>query len=208
MDSNSACDCIIWRRWCTGLVARAGYGFLALLAALFMTTLAADERASDPEELVLVGQVVRVTDGDTVRVELSSGEIIVRLDGIDAPESNQKFGAESTRALRQLVDGAQVELKPIVQDRYDRLVAVVFVNGANVNAQMILTGNAWAYRRYLRAPEFCRLEDEARKNGRGLWADVSRPWVAPWEFRQRRRLDRFSDYSSETQALCIAAIGN
>lgn len=39
---------------------------------------------------VLLGTVTKVTDGDTIKVELSSGPITVRLSSIDAPESNQR----------------------------------------------------------------------------------------------------------------------
>lgn len=182
------------------------------LALLAVGSAAADGRSrsadSGTDNFVLVGRVVRVTDGDTIRVDLESGPIIVRLDGIDAPESQQKGGAASTRALTELVGGRVVELAPVLQDRYDRLVAVVYLKGENVNAEMIRSGQAWAYRRYLRDPSFCELEHAARNAGRGLWQQNPRDWIAPWEYRKRRRLNTLSDYSRESIEACIAAIGN
>ena len=184
---------------------------LLSLALLVIGTVLADGQSrhvgSSADNLVLVGRVVRVTDGDTIRVEMPSGQLVIRLDGIDAPESQQKGGAASGKALAELVGDKMVELAPVLQDRYDRLVAVVYLEGEDINAEMIRTGHAWAYRRYMRDASYCELEEAARDARRGLWQENPRNWIAPWEFRQRRRLSVFSDYSGETLEACIAAIG-
>jgi len=52
---------------------------------------------------VLVGRVIKVTDGDTVKVQLTSGPINVCFDSSDAPESNQRHGAQANAALANLV---------------------------------------------------------------------------------------------------------
>jgi len=147
---------------------------VVLLAALACTA------AGRP---VVVGTVSRVVDGDTMVVQLSSGPIRVRLYGIDAPEHNQAGGAAATAALRSLVSGARVELDPVNQDRYNRMVARVLRDHVDVNAEMVRQGNAWVYRRYLRREDrgWCALESEARKARRGLWA--ARGPLAPWDFR-------------------------
>ena len=41
---------------------------------------------------VLVGTVLSVTDGDTIKVQLSSGPMSVRFHSIDAPEKDQPWG--------------------------------------------------------------------------------------------------------------------
>jgi endonuclease YncB( thermonuclease family) len=158
---------------------------------------------------VLVGTVIKVTDGDTIKVQLSSGPINVRLDSIDAPESNQPHGAAAKAALAKLVAGKQVELDVISQDRYERLVAVVYVDGINVNERLVREGHAWAYREYLKSRDFCRWEDDARKQRRGLWSLRSTDWVYPSDWRRwrRGRVEGVRDFSGETAALCIAAIG-
>jgi len=48
---------------------------------------------------VLAGTVTSVIDGDTIKVQLSSGPITVRLAHIDAPESHQPGGGAATRTL-------------------------------------------------------------------------------------------------------------
>jgi micrococcal nuclease len=132
---------------------------------------------------VLFGTVTRVVDGDTLIVQLSSGPIRIRLYGIDAPEHNQPGGREAKAALTSLVSGARVELDPINQDRYNRMVARVVRGRLDVNAEMIRLGDAWVYRHYLRREDrgWCGLESEARSAHRGLWA-VRDP-MPPWSFR-------------------------
>lgn len=132
---------------------------------------------------VLVGTVTRVVDGDTLVVQLTSGGIRVRLYGIDAPEHNQRGGREAAIELDSLVRGQRIELEPVNQDRYNRMVARIRRGNLDVNAEMIRRGDAWVYRRYLRREDrgWCGLESEARNAHRGLWA-VGVP-VPPWDFR-------------------------
>ena len=87
---------------------------------------------------VLFGTVTRVVNGDTLVVQLSSGPIRVRLYGIDAPEHNQPGGREAAAALTSLVNGERVELEPINQDRYSRMVAHVLRGQLDVNAGLRL----------------------------------------------------------------------
>ncbi len=157
---------------------------------------------------VLAGVVVGVIDGDTADVRLDSGMIRVRFHAIDAPESGQPHGKAAKAALSDLIYGKAVEVEPFEQDRYDRLVARVWLDGLDVNAAMIKSGNAWTYRRYADDPAYCTYEQAARDLGRGLWRLLANQRVAPWEWRQRKsRAGHFTDYSQETVAACVAALG-
>ena len=179
--------------------------FLAVAAGLIAPSSqaeAADNRA------VLPGVVVGVIDGDTADVRLDSGMIRVRFHAIDAPESGQRHGKAAKAALADLIYGKAVEVEPYQQDRYDRLVARVWIDGMDVNAEMLRSGNAWTYRRYADDPAYCTYEQAARDLGRGLWRLPANQRVAPWEWRQRKsRAGRFTDYSRETVAACVAALG-
>jgi endonuclease YncB( thermonuclease family) len=152
------------------------------------------------------GTVTRVIDGDTIEVQLDSGPIRVRLNSIDTPEQDQPWGAEARTALAGRVDGRRVDLEPVTQDRYDRLVAVVFLDGENVNAWMVQQGDAWAYRDYLDDPSYCTWEAVARASRLGLWSLPPGSRVAPWEWRAAARggTAGFTDYSGETAASCAA----
>jgi micrococcal nuclease len=138
----------------------------------------------DPGGL-LRGRVIRVVDGDTVKVLLEPGRYeTVRYIGVDTPESVkpdtpvQCFAKEASAFNSRLVQGREVRLRigRERRDRYGRLLAYVYVTGAHpvfVNAALVRGG----YARTLeiapntdRADFFARLESHARDAGRGLWA--------------------------------------
>lgn len=159
---------------------------------------------------VLVGSVVHVTDGDTIKVRLSSGVINVRLGSIDAPEHDQPGGAEATAALAQRLGGRQVELEVESQDRYERLVAFVYLGGENLNSWLVQQGHAWAYRQYMSDPRYCVWEADARLYRRGLWSAPAGSQKAPWEWRRSQDEGRqrfaFTNYQRETAANCVKSM--
>ena len=136
--------------------------------------------------------VVSVGDGDTVRVSEDRRQITVRLACIDAPESSQRpWGASSTALLKQLTPvGAEVTLKVQTKDRYGRTVAELFNRQGNVNQVMVAAGQAFAYRRYLRqchAQEYLQIEEEAKRQGLGIWSTGPLGITRPWDYRKGRR---------------------
>jgi endonuclease YncB( thermonuclease family) len=107
----------------------------SLLFALFLSALVLGLRGGKMTE----ARVVKVVDGDTLRVLLKNGEEeYVRLAGIDAPEL--KHGGEGAREfLSKLCPvGSIVRLEISGRDRYRRLLAVVYnENGVNLNRRML-----------------------------------------------------------------------
>ncbi len=129
-------------------------------------------------------RVVRIVDGDTIRVELGGRQETVRYIGVDAPETNhptigsQPYGPEATEANRLLVEGKVVALERdrSETDRYGRLLRYVWVGDVLVNAELVRQG----YARSVSYPPdtkyqgwFDALEQEAREAGRGMWAALS-----------------------------------
>ena len=162
-----------------------------------------------PEGPVLEGRVLSVTDGDSIKVELASGPIEVRLHSIDAPERDQPGGREARAALTQRLGTAEVTLEPVEQDQYGRMIAVVYQGDTNVNAWLVREGHAWVYRQYARDARYCEAEIAARSEKRGVWALPVAERKAPWEWRAVKRDRRvgYSDYSGETLERCVAALG-
>ena len=158
----------------------------------------------DGDEPVLVGRVTRVVDGDTIYVSLSRGPIRVRLSGADAPEHDQPWGPQATAALASRVLNREVELVPVDQDRYDRLVAHVCLGSEDVGAALVAQGDAWAYRRYLKDPSYCAYEGIARAARRGVWSFPPSQWIAPWEWRavHAGRAGSYTDYAGVSVASC------
>jgi endonuclease YncB( thermonuclease family) len=156
-----------------------------------------------------VGSVIRVVDGDTIQVQLSSGPITVRMGSIDAPEHDQAAGAEAKAALARRLNGRQVELAVETQDQYERLVAIVYLGGENMNSWLVQQGHAWAYRQYMSDPRYCVWEADARLYRRGLWAAPPGSQKAPWEWRRAQRQEgasAFTDYQRETVSNCVKAM--
>lgn len=158
--------------------------------------------------------VSRVVDGDTVVVKMISdtsslipkdATIRVRLDGIDAPEKRQPFGAEATAKLKELVytmsgpdtrgtpslpEGGYARLWLYDVDRYGRGVGMLWTHPhGDLNAEMVRTGYAWVYDRYSSVPNlYYAWEEEAKEQKRGLWAQ-EKP-QPPWEWRKAHRYNR------------------
>ena len=89
-------------------------------------------------------------DGDTCRS--NTGEKI-RLACIDTPELRGKRAnpvpAKAARDyLRWLVVGREVGIRRITKDRYGRTVAELFVNGSNVQQQLVASSHADIYWKY------------------------------------------------------------
>lgn len=124
----------------------------SIAAALLFASLAF--AAVGQDNPVLVGTVTKITDGDTIKVQLSSGPITFRLDSIDAPERDQPWGNQASWALAGHLDGEEVALVVVTQKRYKRLVAVVYLGDENLNAWMVQQGHAWAYRQYLKDTDY------------------------------------------------------
>jgi len=135
---------------------------LRTIVALVTLLLVAGAPVVASDHPVLRGTVVGVIDGDTADIRLESGMIRIRFHAIDAPESGQPNGKAAKAALSQLIFGKAVEVEPFEQDRYDRLVARVWLDGQDINAAMVKTGNAWTYRRYADDPAYCAYEQAAR----------------------------------------------
>ena len=137
-------------------------------------------------------QAVKVSDGDTLNVQkVENGKFVgevmkIRMFGIDAPEKTQDYGIESKQALEKLVNGKTLEIEEKNRDRYGRTVAVVYVNGKNVNEEMVKNGNAWWYQEYdKKDTKMQAYQENAKKNKLGLFG--KRGYVEPWNYRKEKK---------------------
>jgi micrococcal nuclease len=159
---------------------------LVLLAAVLVVLVAHGRRDDAPagSRAGALGEarVVRVVDGDTIRVLLGGREERVRYIGIDTPESVkpdtpvQCYAERASAANAALVAGRRVRLVGDVErrDRYGRLLAYVYrePDGAFVNAALVRGGFARTLTiapNVAHAADFAGLARGARRAGRGLW---------------------------------------
>lgn len=141
--------------------------------------------------------VVHVIDGDTFDV----GDTRVRLHAIDAPETDQMCGSDSSPAwncgmwvqsqARALFEGKFAQCTVRDTDRYGRTVAVCSVDGQDMGALLATEGLAFAYRRY--GLDYDLAEKQAAVQGRGLHATGV---TSPAAFRAAKRAAARPDLAS------------
>lgn len=145
------------------------------------------------------GLVTRVVDADTLWVSKENkGEIEIRLDAVDAPETahpehgkeGQPYGEEAAAFVRGLVSGKTVTVRIKEMDKYGRFVGkVTLPNGRSLQRELLRGGWAWWNFFFSEDESLNALENEAMRAGRGLWAGKARGgqyWPeAPWVFRRR-----------------------
>ena len=131
--------------------------------------------------------VINVSDGDSITVRSGDQNIKIRLAEIDASERGQAWGTKSRQELAGLVAGKTVSITPQGQDRYNRTIARIAVNGIDISRAMVTRGAAWAYDDYVRDPSITQLEAQAQSERAGLWAMPAHERQPPWEYRAARR---------------------
>lgn len=148
---------------------------LALACCLEGTAFAAPFRAI----------VSHVTDGDSVWVRPADGgpALQVRIEGIDAPEVCQAFGADARQALAAKVLRRPVVVVPDGQDDYRRTVARLRIGREDVGGWMVSRGYAWSYRFRKDPGPYVRQEARARNAKLGLWGGEAPE--SPRSFRLR-----------------------
>jgi len=141
-------------------------------------------------------RVIRVYDGDTLRIAGPGGDEVIRLIGIDCPEiskvkgiPSQPYSRKAKKFLKQQVAGGSLELKTYGRDRYARVLAEVWVDGRNVNLALVAAGLAEVYRGrvpldFSKQP-YLAAQKEARRAKRAMWSlgDRYEPPVV-WKNRQ------------------------
>ncbi len=115
---------------------------------------------------------IRVVDGDTFAV---AGQTI-RIFGIDAPETDQMCGGSGTPMwgcgawvsgeVRARFGGRRARCETVDVDRYQRIVARCYVDGADVGKSLVAEGLAFAFRKY--SWDYDLDEKGAAVTGRGL----------------------------------------
>lgn len=129
-------------------------------------------------------QVLEVSDGDTVLLQMNGRRTTVRLVGVDTPETVhpakmvERYGPEASRFLANLLLGEEVYFAPEPAgdrlDKYQRTLGYLYrvPDGLFVNLEIVRQGYGRAYTEYPfeHAALFRRLESRAREAGKGLWA--------------------------------------
>lgn len=122
-------------------------------------------------------------DGDTIAVIYNGSRESVRFLLVDSPETShprlgeQPYGKEAKEFTRSLVENAhKIELEFDIgpqKDKYDRLLAYVYVDGKMIQEELLKEGLArvaYVYppnTRYV--DQFNAIQKEAQRKGLGIW---------------------------------------
>lgn len=114
---------------------------------------------------------VKVVDGDSLEI----GTHRIRLMGIDAPEyhqhcknkqgKNYPCGQKSLEYLQKIIANKQVKCIVHNQDKYHRDLCTCYVDGKDLNAEMVRSGHAITYMESNYATE----QLEAKTGKHGIW---------------------------------------
>jgi len=135
-------------------------------------------------------------------------EIRVRLVGVDAPETSkgknkpgQPFSQQSKQYLAKLVLNKTVEIKSYGHDRYNRVLGVIFVDGKNVNLELVKAGVSFrelSQQSWMPPDEFIKRRYPVMAHGIGMadeWPAI--PWPIDFE------AEGYDGVLEENQAICI-----
>lgn len=156
-----------------------------------------------PKYKIRLMKVVGVIDGDTIKVyDLLDNKIkTIRLVGVDAPEktaiANNLFEYDNIIDLEYLAMWGKIATKYVksrlknkyifiefdelagFKDRYGRLLAYVYVNGTDFNAELVKLGLARVYveGKFKKKSYYLKLEKEAKRECRGVWSALCFPFI-------------------------------
>ena len=186
------------------------YRYLIILLFIISICLADEYATTNSGKIVLLkdnntweyierlqAKILKIVDGDTIKIEYDGTKENVRLIGIDTPESraNSKakkdaersgknletiiaMGKAATNYVKSIIEpGINIEIELDIQsrDKYGRLLGYVYLtNGEMLNEKIVNAG----YASVMTIPPNIKYQDsflkaykEARENSRGLWKD-------------------------------------
>lgn len=120
-----------------------------LSSAVLLATVCVFSAPTHAMATTLSGKLVHVRDADTIEIATSRGRIAVRLNGVDAPELNERGGQAGKRWIQNAYSNATITCEFNGQKTYDRWVGVCWdKDGVDLGAAVIAAGHARDCPRY------------------------------------------------------------
>jgi endonuclease YncB( thermonuclease family) len=130
--------------------------------------------------------IARITDADTIVI----GTETIRLQGVDAPETDQicldsrgalwNCGIDARDRLVRYIGSRETSCVTNGKDVFGRRLATCSTNEGDLSAWLVREGLALAFVRYSSA--YAPEEVIARSAPKGMWAGA---FIAPWDWRAR-----------------------
>ena len=156
----------------------------SILACMLIDGVVSQLSAQTTQPGLQSAKIVRIIDGDTLDVSLSSCRIPwqgnpqlcrIVLACIDAPDLGEEpFYQDAKNRLQQIVADGTVMVKDTGTNNNGRIVAELFLGNKSVNLQMVREGKAVIYCRHLNncassRNAYLNAEATAKQQGLGVW---------------------------------------
>jgi endonuclease YncB( thermonuclease family) len=136
--------------------------------------------------------VTRVYDWDSVICQGYGITFEVRLAGIDAPEKGSKshpgqpYSEQSRKYLESLIFNKNVDIKQVGLDPYNRILGIIYLDGKDINLEMVEQGYAEVYRGKHKQDirPYREAENRAKAKKLKIWSQDD--YVSPKEWRKRK----------------------
>lgn len=138
--------------------------------------------SSETVEQREVFDVVKVIDGDTIKINYNGKHENIRFLLIDTPELNdsqwdgpQPYAIEAKEKVEQILKEGKVEIEIGVQerDKYGRLLGYLYSDGESVQEALLQEGLArvaYVYNDKRHLDRYRELEREAKRLKKGIWS--------------------------------------
>lgn len=138
-------------------------------------------------------EVIKVMDGDTIKIQYENTKYSVRFLAVDTPETNFKQQSQGkwgeaakalTQSLIKVGSTVKVRFEGARCDKFKRLLGSIYVNDKNINTELVKAGLAVSYCFNEIIPLCYEVKDAmtyAMKNQRGFHADAG--FQYPYDFR-------------------------
>ena len=126
-------------------------------------------------------KLVSCIDGDTARFIVNGKEEKVRFLGIDTPESTntqEEYGMDASNYTCDMLKSTnniylEFDINSDRYDKYDRLLAWVFIDNNNLSELLLSKGYAevkYIYGNYKYISDLCKVQKQAYNNNFGIWS--------------------------------------
>ena len=139
-------------------------------------------------------KAVKIYDGDSLKVSGGGLTLMVRLVGIDAPETGgrkhapQPYSRKSKETFSSIIARGPFTLKSYGTGSYNRVLAELFVGNRNVNLELLYQGLAEVYQGKMPAgldkKSYMNAQEDARQHRRGIWS-LGKAYESPRLWRKK-----------------------
>ena len=130
-------------------------------------------------------KVMEIVDGDTIILWHKNQQEKIQLNGVVCPDKRQPYGGQAKRFTSFMIQGKDVRVRVVGKDQNGSTIGdVILQDGQELNKELVKEGLAWSDRKQSTNQSLGQLEDIARAEKRGLWADPHP--VPPWEWKKQR----------------------